>query len=1047
MRLVIVPLLIGLSLAMPARAQAQVRLPDPSPWEAVSVWAESGCRWQQDGHDVWMLTGAVRIHQGDAVARSDEAVLWVRNVSPLDPEPNRLTAYLEGRVAIERDRGKLEERVWFGHFESPRNIGVQVAKETTRPGTAPPLWQRALARWEASARGPAQAAQFTGPNGTSVAPITSVAPSASPSPPITPIPDPSLGGPGSAPGAALGLPNMGTPPVPSTDSPLPPLGARRIRAFPRSNVDVQFNVYPDPNSNQWIAVITSGVNLLIDGVPGYGTLDISADRIVIWTTGQEESDLSEIRQDQRVPLELYMEGNIVFRQGERVIQADRMYYDVTNQVGTVLGAEVLTPVPEYDGLLRLRADVLQQNGEGRFFAQDAFVTSSRMGRPGYRVQVGDIEFQESQFPVVDPLTGQPIPDPETGEPLIGKERRGTARNNVLFLGPVPVFYWPVLATNFDDPTFYIRRARVKNDQVYGFQVLTDWSAYEIFGIENPPAGTDWEFSIDWLGKRGLGHGTTFSYARDDFLGIPGPVHGIWDYWGIKDDGHDNLGAGRRNLVPEVDYRYRLFGQHRQRLSPNWQVTAEVGWISDRNFLESFFEREWDELKDQTTGLELKRTIENRSLSLSADLRVNDFFTQTEWLPRLDHFWIGQPLLRDAFTWYEHSSAAYARFQKLEPPSNPADQPFNFLPWETDSRQGERFVTRQEIDWPILLGPVKVVPYALGELAHWGEDINGDDLQRAYGQVGIRGSLPFWTVNPYAESSLWNVHGVAHKAEVQAEFFVADSTAHIDQLPLYDPLDDDSIEAFRRRLTNLTFGVPSPFPAVVGAVPLQFDERYYALRSGLASWVTSPSTEIADDLMVARLGLNQRWQTKRGLPGNRHIIDWITLDTGFSLFPKEERDNFGESIGLWDYDFRWHIGDRLTLVSDGILDFFDRGQQIVSVGTFLNRPPRGNLYVGFRVLEGPISSQVLTASYSYWMSPKWISSFGMSVDLKNQDNIGQNFTVTRVGESLLISAAVTVDAARDNVGVGFAIEPRFLPKTRLGQVGGARIPPAGAFGLE
>ena len=33
------------------------------------------------------------------------------------------------------------------------------------------------------------------------------------------------------------------------------------------------------------------------------------------------------------PLEIYMEGNVVFRQGERVIYATRMYYDVTNQRG------------------------------------------------------------------------------------------------------------------------------------------------------------------------------------------------------------------------------------------------------------------------------------------------------------------------------------------------------------------------------------------------------------------------------------------------------------------------------------------------------------------------------------------------------------------------------------------------------------------------------------------------------------------------------------------------------------------------------------------
>jgi hypothetical protein len=82
-----------------------------------------------------------------------------------------------------------------------------------------------------------------------------------------------------------------------------------------------------------------------------------------------------------------------------------------------------------------------------------------------------------------------------------------------------------------------------------------------------------------------------------------------------------------------------------------------------------------------------------------------------------------------------------------------------------------------------------------------------------------------------------------------------------------------------------------------------------------------------------------------------------------------------------------------------------------------------------------------------MSPKWVSAFGTSIDLADDGNIGQNFSVTRIGESFLISAGVTVDHSKDNVGFNLAVEPRFLPKTRLGQAGGARIPPAGAFGLE
>jgi hypothetical protein len=296
-----------------------------------------------------------------------------------------------------------------------------------------------------------------------------------------------------------------------------------------------------------------------------------------------------------------------------------------------------------------------------------------------------------------------------------------------------------------------------------------------------------------------------------------------------------------------------------------------------------------------------------------------------------------------------------------------------------------------------------------------------------------------------ESNLWNVHGIAHKIVFDAEVSFADANRDLSQLPLYDAVDDDSVEAYRHRYSYLYYRTPGNTHATI---PARYDERYFALRSGMASWVTAQGSEIADDLAAVRMGVRQRWQTKRGMPGQRKIIDWITLDTNLTYFPNADRDNYGTAMGLWDYDFRWHVGDRLTLVSDGFYDFFDGGLNNLNFGVFLSHPPRGNLFLGFNFIEGPLypTSRIFNASYSYWMSPKWISSAGISIDLDG-NSIGHNITLTRVGESFLISAGFSLDAIRNNAGVNFAVEPRFVPRGRLGGVGGARVPIAGAYGLE
>ncbi|HTN77186.1 MAG TPA: organic solvent tolerance protein OstA, partial [Pirellulaceae bacterium] len=264
--------------------------------------------------------------------------------------------------------------------------------------------------------------------------------------------------------------------------------------------------------------------------------------------------------------------------------------------------------------------------------------------------------------------------------------------------------------------------------------------------------------------------------------------------------------------------------------------------------------------------------------------------------------------------------------------------------------------------------------------------------------------------------------------------------NIDELPLYDPLDDDSIEHFRRRFYFNTFnGVPG------GDVPRQFDERYYALRTAVQSSVSSPTTEIADDLTMARLGIHQRWQTKRGLPGRERIIDWITLDVQGSFFPEAQRDDFGQDWGLVNYDFSWHVGDRLTLLSDGYADFFPDGLQTVSVGAVSSRPGIGSLYVGYRQIEGAFQGQIVNAFLTYRMSEKWMLGAGSSFDLGNAGNIGQTVNVTRIGESFLIRVGLNYDESRDNVNFQFDIQPRFLTSGLMGR--GVQFPPVGAMGLE
>lgn len=996
----------------PAVGRADIDWPAADPGAPITVRADRAARWRQGNYDVWHLQGNCQIQQDRVLARGHEAVLWVDIAPPGDARPAKLIAYLEGDVWVDhnhqgsshaatgRAAQSMAGRTWLGRFETRARILMQVPLAEA-PTAQPAVYQRGTAARQREL----QPVQFT-----------------------EEIPTP----------AAENATTVG-------------LGNRRVIVRGRSNVRPQAQLETDPVTNETIVIFKAGILAAIEGIqpadlgelgPSAGDLSrvtIETDRLVLWAPNlQELGQRGEATQPGDIPLELYMEGNIVFRQGERVIYAERMYYNVGQDYGVVLAAEMLTPVPEYEGLLRLKADVLQVVDRYHIQAYGAAATSSRMGVPSYWFQSENLSFQDQPRPATDPLTGQPVFEPGTGQQQLEHNYLATARNNFIYVSGVPVFYWPTIATDLSQPSYFLEQIKLGNDNVFGTQIMADWNAYQLLGIRRPIEGTRWTLSTDYLSDRGFGLGTNFTYERDQFLGIPSPTRGFIDAWGIKDDGLDNLGQQRQGLVPEETYRYRVLSQHRQFLPYGWQYFGELGLVSDRNFLEQYYELEWDTGKDATTGLELKRYFGNQSFSLSWDTRYNDFFTQTEWLPRVDHFLTGQPLLFDRLTWFAHSQVSYAHQRPATQPEDPQQAAlWQLFPWETDS-EGIRAATRQEIDLPLSLGPVKVVPYALGEAAHWGGDIDDEDLTRLYGQAGIRASLPLWRVDPTVQSALLNVNGLAHKIVFETDIFYADANRDVAQLPMYDPFDDDAVEESRRVFSFTTFG---------GVIPDQFDPRYFAVRSGLQRWVNSPSLELADDLTLARLGVRQRWQTKRGLPGQERIIDWILLDVQGSVYPDADRDNFGQEFGQLDYDFRWHVGDRFTLLSDGYFDFFADGLRSISIGGLLSRPERGQLYLGYRSLEGPISSNIVNARLSYRLSEKWIANLGTSYDFGEAGNIGQSVSIVRVGESALVRLGFIVDTGRDNVGLQLAIEPRFLPRGRLGQVGGVQIPPAGARGLE
>ena len=956
---------------------------------SIQVSADWCQEWRDGETTIALFRGSCRLIQGERSYAANNMVVWVRDPVDADDERQRLTVYLEDSVEVREANGSRTEQSLWVDLDAASGMTLSVrGRVADRSGADDPLYRRAVHRQNGSQRGGLQQTQLT-------------------------VPD-----------------QGGSDPTWRAVQLQQPNGLRRVRVSPRSFA-MPYNIQSFPSTNttppEQVTILTGGVNVLVDGMilggdEDLGAVDLSADRVVIWTEATENGQFSaEMLQRPEASFQLYLEGNIVIRQQSRiaqlgdrevsnVVKAARAFYDGRDNRALILDAELQSYVPALDAGVRVRAERLRQNSMQSYHAQNAWFTTSQYGKPGYRIQASDI-FLESRPTGLLPSQV----DPQTGQPVQQNHFWITALNTQLLVGDVPLFYLPQISSPVDeDPGIPLTGVVVGQDKVFGTQLRTRWNAFQLFGIQRPDGfDADWGLQLDYLSQRGPAVGTDGRYSGVDAYGNQFGGAGLGYY--IYDSGSDNLGLDRRVLTPSDPNRGILQWQHRHFFEAyNMTLDAELGAASDRNFRESYREKEFDTGKDlETLGYLRQQPDENMMWSLLARPTVNPFENNTAWLPRGDLYFLGEPLLGGLLNWSSHTSAAYASLHQADAPTNPLDA-FTPLPYYTDAN-GLVAMTRHEVSMPFNLGPLKVAPYAMGEAAFWSDSFTAQSIDRFYGRGGIRASMQFGRVFPEVQSDIFNLSGLAHKMVLDADYSYAGSSRDLSTIPQWNEFDDNSQERFRERFITNEFG---------GVLPPQFDPRFYAVRTGAGSNVTSPYHELVDDQQVLRLGMRHRLQTKVGPPDRQRIKDWMLLDLGISYFPSANRDNFGESLGLFSTRYVWNVGDRTSIIAGSLYDFFDNGQQLWHAGVQSQRGLRGSLYVGLRQIKAePIDSRILTASYSYAMSPKWVSTATTAYDFGEGLSRGQSLTVTRVGEWLLFHVGANYDVSKNNPGVMFSIEPR------------------------
>ncbi len=728
-----------------------------------------------------------------------------------------------------------------------------------------------------------------------------------------------------------------------------------------------------------------------------GLLELQADNAVIYHStqkfqpGQNQTETSILGKSAIAAV--YMSGDVLMTEGPRTIRADEIYYDFQQNKALVINAvmrnfDVSRGIPIY-----VKAAKLRQLANNKFSAENVTITTSEFYQPQISLEVSSILITDTT--VVDAQTDK------VADSSYDAQMRGVRMK----VGKKTVARWPHMRSNMQRPDIPLKGVHLGNDNVFGTSLETQWYLARLLGLQEPE-GTESTLNLDYYDKRGVGAGAEIEYQRENYFGE------VISYI-IDDTGEDRLGrdSTRKDLKPPRKLRGRFSWLHRQYLPYNWQLTAGLSYLSDENFLEGYYRREFDIGNDQETYIHLKRIQDNWGLSLLGKARLNDFSDELEEIPSIEFHLTGQSLFDDKFTLYSDTQVSRLR-QRI------GNEHTTLISEEMFSLASHR----TELDMPINVDTFKITPFVAGTFVF--DDRSGftrtlvdgtnagkfGEDKAYYGEFGVRVTKqPYWKVYPNVKSRLWDLNKLRHIIKPQ----------------LIAVLYGESDSVVRQRDT-------------------------------------------------LNLSLSQRLQTKRGPKARQRTVDWMRLDTDVTWVNNSTRastagadqfiwnrsiiptrvlsapeifngdlaaslkrfEMYGPRRNYFGTDYIWRLSDATALLSDMNFDMQSGVVQQFNFGFSHMRWPNLSYYIGSRYLRrveimGEKGSNVLTFAATYIIDPRYTLVFSQQFDFDYGANVKSDITLIRRYHRMYCGFTFSADQSLDRQAIVFSIWPQGVPEMALG----------------
>jgi len=692
---------------------------------------------------------------------------------------------------------------------------------------------------------------------------------------------------------------------------------------------------------------------------------------------EQEAPLTGSAKDQRTAAadwvsSVYLEGDVILTRGQRMIRAERLYYDFREDRALILDVVARALEPDQGLPIYVRSARVVQLSENEYSATNAQITSSEFHTPHMSIGAREVTLIDK------------TPRNAMGQITGVQAGTYTAKDTTLNMDGTPLLYWPVSKGDFSSDRQAFKSAKFGYQSDWGGIFETEWYLFNLLGLQQPQ-GYDASLRLDYYTERGPGVGIDADYVRDDYYGL------LRSYY-INDHGTDDLG-GMRGGNPDTENRGRFLLRHRQLLPQRWELTFEGSYLSDDQYLEWYDRNEYENGKEQETLVSMLKRQDNWEFYSILKYRINEFLTQTERLPDTRFAIVGEPLSPFA-TAYHDSRVGVVRYR-------PDERRFFNGQYRLDNTGATGSVlradTREEVEFPLpdeWFGPVKITPYLMARGTAWDDspNIHNHDrggIQRAFGEYGVRSSVMAEKTDTNIESEAFDLHQLRHiiKGDVTAW------NSHTNERP--------------PSLTPFTPGVETIDD--FGGVLLGLRQRLQTKRGGAGKWRTVDW--ITMDLEAGFFN--------NKTPGVRTHGDVVS---------QRPEDSLSSNFIAGNLQYR--LSDTTVVVYDGVYDI-DRGNMGTSnISLAVERDPRLSYFVGWRYIHDT-DNNLLGLGTNYKLNEKHSLAIREYYDIDAQRNLTTEVTYIRKWPRWYTAISFDTDRALDQVGVNLSIWPEGAPNLALG----------------